>query len=120
MSVHIAVIIPARNEAGNIETLVAELRRTPAHTIIVVDNGSTDSTAAEALVAGAMVVSEPRPGYGHACAAGTRAATDVGADIVVFIDGDHSCRPDEMMRLVQPILDGPSRTVNVAPSRNAA
>ena len=64
----IAVVIPALNEAGNIRSLVQDVRQiVPAH-IIVADNGSTDDTAGEAQAAGAIVVSEPRRGYGYACA----------------------------------------------------
>ncbi len=84
----VAVIIPALNEAGNIAVLVAELAATVAAEIIDVDNGSTDATAAEAAAAGARVVSEPRRGYGYACAAGVAAVRD--ADLVAFIDGDGS------------------------------
>jgi glycosyltransferase involved in cell wall biosynthesis len=52
----------------------------------------------------ACLVTEPRRGYGYACAAGIEAAG--GADIVVFLDGDHSFSPAEMPRLLQPILNG--------------
>ena len=91
-----AVIIPALNEAGNIRQLVEEVRRTVAVQVIVVDNGSTDATAAEARTGGALVVSEPRRGYGYACAAGFRAAVALGAEIVVFLDGDYSFLPAEL------------------------
>ena len=60
----IAVVIPALNEAGNIGCLVAELRAIADVEVVVADNGSTDATAAEAAAAGAIVVSEPRRGYG--------------------------------------------------------
>ena len=73
-------------------------------TVIVVDNGSTDRTADVARSRGARVVSEPRRGYGSACLAGI-AALD-GPDIVVFLDGDFSDHPEEMPRLVDPIIDG--------------
>jgi glycosyltransferase involved in cell wall biosynthesis len=71
----VAVIIPALNESGNIRQLVHDVRSTVTADVVVVDNGSTDSTAQEARQAGAKVVGEPRRGYGYACAAGV-AETD--------------------------------------------
>jgi glycosyltransferase involved in cell wall biosynthesis len=71
--------------------------------IIVVDNGSTDRTAARGREAGAKVVSEPTPGYGRACAAGVRALSPC-CDIVVFLDGDGSDCPEFMNALVEPIM----------------
>ena len=73
--------------------------------MIVVDNGSTDATAAEAGVANAQVVSEPRRGYGYACAAGFRAAVGLGAEIVVFLDGDYSFLPAELPAVLAPVLE---------------
>lgn len=100
------VIIPALNEAGNIAELVRQTAAQPVDRVIVVDNGSTDETAAAARQAGASVVREPRRGYGYACAAGTAAALDAGADILVTMDGDFSSLPAELPRLQAPILAG--------------
>jgi glycosyltransferase involved in cell wall biosynthesis len=100
----ISVIIPALNESGNIGSLVSEVYKTMDVEVIVVDNNSTDSTTEEAMDAGARLVSEPRQGYGYACAAGVGAAE--GADILVFLDGDHSSNPGELPHLVSPILNG--------------
>jgi len=97
------VIIPALNEGGNIRQLVAEIRAVRPVEVIVVDNGSTDDTAQEAALSGATVVSEPRRGYGYACAAGVAAAQE--ADILVFIDGDGSFSPAELPLVLQPLLD---------------
>ena len=71
---------------------------------IVVDNGSTDATAAEAPAAGARVVAAPQRGYGRACAAGAAAAARV--DILVFMDGDGSDVPAEMDQLLHPSSPG--------------
>jgi glycosyltransferase involved in cell wall biosynthesis len=99
----VSVIIPALNEAGNIASLVADVRAVWPAEVIVVDNGSTDGTADEVRATGtARLIAEPRRGYGYACAAGVRAAGD--ADILLFLDGDHSFLPAEMPRLIEPIL----------------
>ena len=81
------LVIPALDEAPVIATLVARVPRDLVGEVIVVDNGSTDGTGAVAAWAGARVVSEPRRGYGAACAAGVR-ALGADADIAVFLDGD--------------------------------
>jgi glycosyltransferase involved in cell wall biosynthesis len=100
---NIAVVIPALNEAGNIGRLVAEVLETIPAQVVVVDNNSTDATAQEACAAGAQVLSEPRRGYGYACAAGVAAVQ--GADIVAFLDGDYSFMPADLPVLLRPILD---------------
>ena len=99
----VAVIIPALNEESAIGGVVAAI---PAWVddIIVVDNGSTDATAAIAGEAGARVIREPKRGYGAACLAGLAALSD--PDIVVFMDGDASDLPGEMALLVDPIIQG--------------
>ena len=101
-----AVIIPALNEAGNIGALVREAWSGPVTWVIVADNGSTDDTAAEAWAAGAVVVAEPRRGYGYACAAGSTRALEFGADVLVYMDGDGSARPEELPRLLEPLERG--------------
>ena len=97
----IVVVIPALNEEEAIGTVVAQIPDT-THCVTVVDNGSTDATAERARAAGAQVVHEPRRGYGRACLAGLRVNRD--ADIIVFLDADLSDYPEEMPRLVDPIL----------------
>jgi glycosyltransferase involved in cell wall biosynthesis len=98
-----AVIIPALNEAGNIGELVREAIAQGVADVIVADNGSTDETALAAREAGARVVTEPRRGYGYACAAGAAAAT---GDVLVFLDGDGSSLPAELDRLLAPLRSG--------------
>ncbi len=98
----VSVIIPALNEAGNIGRLVGEVKAFSPLEVIVVDNGSTDRTAEEADREGAVVVAEPRRGYGFACSAGVRAAR---GEILLFLDGDYSFLPAEIPLLLAPILN---------------
>ncbi|MEO7000948.1 MAG: glycosyltransferase family 2 protein [Ktedonobacterales bacterium] len=90
----IVVIMPAFNEEAVVGASVraalahAGLRAAGVTQVIVVDNGSDDATAQRARTAGAMVVREARHGYGAACLAGARAATD--ADILLQMDADGS------------------------------
>jgi glycosyltransferase involved in cell wall biosynthesis len=98
----IVVIVPALNEAGSITALIERVPFGP-RSVIVADNGSRDGTADLARHAGARVAYAPRRGYGEACLRGL--AADPNADIVVFIDADLSEDPEEMPRLMDPILD---------------
>lgn len=98
----VAVIIPARNEAASLPQVLAEI---PIFVdeCWVVDNGSTDATAALARDHGASVLSVPQAGYGRACLAG---AQQSGADTLVFLDADYSDHPEQMTRLLEPIAAG--------------
>ena len=97
----IAVVIPALDEEPSIASVLDAIPLRCAR-IVVVDNGSRDRTAAVASEHGAMVVQEPRRGYGAACLRGLGA---VGRpDVVVFLDADYSDEPAEMVRLIEPIL----------------
>lgn len=100
-----SVVIPALNEAENIRAVVHEMPWDLISECIVVDNGSTDATAAEAMAAGARVVKQPQRGYGRACRAGA-AAAESGSGILVFMDGDGSDVPAEMYQLLEPLLAG--------------
>jgi glycosyltransferase involved in cell wall biosynthesis len=101
--VKISVIIPAFNEEQAIGEVVRAVPIDRIHDIVVVDNGSTDDTAAQASLAGARVVFESRPGYGSACLAGAKAAAD--ADVFVFLDGDYSDDPRQLETVAAPVLD---------------
>lgn len=102
----IAIVIPALNEEGAIRQLLTELPRDQAEWIIVVDNGSTDATAAVARAGGALVASEPARGYGRACLKGFQTACELGAEIVVFLDGDGSDDPADLPMMLAPVLEG--------------
>ena len=99
----ISVVIPTLNEEQAIGEVVRAVPQDWIHEIIVVDNGSTDDTAKQASLAGAKVIFESRPGYGAACLAGAKAATD--AKVIVFLDGDRSDDPGQMEAVVGPLLD---------------
>lgn len=95
------VVLPVLDEA---EALPWVLRRMPAgYRPIVVDNGSSDGSAAVAERLGAQVVAEPRRGFGAACHAGLAAATDA---LVCFMDCDGSLDPSELPRVVEPVSAG--------------
>ena len=99
----VSVIIPALDEEAVISQVVRAVPRDLVQEVIVVDNGSRDRTAEVAQAAGAMVVRESVRGYGAACRAGIRAATE--PEIFVFCDGDGSDDPKEMPEVLGPILE---------------
>ena len=100
----ISIIIPAYNEESSIGLVLDALPQEKIHEIIVVDNCSTDATARVAQEHGARVVKEPRKGYGSACRKGIDELD--APDIVVFIDGDFSDFPEEIVLLIGPIEAG--------------
>jgi glycosyltransferase involved in cell wall biosynthesis len=100
----VVTIIPALNEEAAIAAVVAGIPRNLVDEVIVVDNGSTDGTAAEASLAGARVVSQPERGYGAAMMAGVAAAPD--ADVYVFMDGDHADVPDQLPAMLDALGSG--------------
>jgi len=102
--VRISVIIPTHNEAQAIGRVLADLPTDVIAEVLVVDSNSSDGTPEIAAKMGARVLREPRRGYGRACLTGI-AATDA-PDIVVFLDGDYSDRPDELPILITPIVEG--------------
>jgi glycosyltransferase involved in cell wall biosynthesis len=107
MSTHaIALVIPAWNEEDALRQLLPEIPADFVRWIVVVDNNSTDATAQVAQAAGALVVCESLRGYGRACQRGFQTACDLGAEIVVFMDGDGSDNPLDLLAMVDPILAG--------------
>jgi glycosyltransferase involved in cell wall biosynthesis len=102
----IKVIIPAFNEAASIAQVIRELPPTVSE-IIVVNNNSDDKTAENAALAGATVLHEQRKGYGYACLCGMEyiAKQSKLPDVIVFVDGDYSDYPEELTKIVRPILE---------------
>lgn len=98
----IGVIIPALNEEQAIANVITDIPNW-VDQIIVVDNGSTDCTVEIAKHLGAHILHEPQQGYGKACLTGITAAKT--HDVIVFLDGDYSDYPDEMHKIVDPIVD---------------
>jgi len=98
----VTLIVPALNEAGIVGEIVHRVPRDVVDEVIVVDNASTDATAAEARAAGARVVHEPRRGYGAACFAGL-SALPPDVEVVAFLDADGSQRPEEIRLVLDPI-----------------
>ncbi len=102
----VAIVIPALNEEASIRQLLTEYPDDLAQWIIVVDNGSTDATAAVAHSGGAIVARESTRGYGRACLKGFLAACELGAEVVVFMDGDGSDDPADLPEMLAPVLEG--------------
>jgi glycosyltransferase involved in cell wall biosynthesis len=103
----ITAVIPALDEALSIARVVEGLRAQAllaSGGIIVVDNGSTDGTGEIARRAGARVVREERRGYGYACLAGVLAADE--AEVIVLLDGDAADDPNDLPRVLDPLLAG--------------
>ncbi len=107
LNAKIVVIIPAFNEERSIAKVIGEIPREGVMEVVVISNGSTDNTEAEALAAGATVIKEDQRGYGYACLKGIDYARKLAdqPDIIVFLDGDYSDYPEEMSRLVAPMLN---------------
>jgi glycosyltransferase involved in cell wall biosynthesis len=101
----VVVIIPCLNEEAAIGPVVRDVLAQGVESVLVVDNGSTDRTAEVARAAGAQIISQPKRGYGNACAAGVAAISDPTA-ILCFMDGDGSDIPDALPALVSPITSG--------------
>jgi glycosyltransferase involved in cell wall biosynthesis len=102
----IKVIIPAYNEEEAIANVIREIPSF-VNEIIVISNNSTDKTIEIATKAGAKVLSENRRGYGYACLKGMDyiASQEIKPDIVVFLDGDYSDYPEELIQLTEPIIN---------------
>jgi len=104
----VAAVVPAYNEAGKIGAVVRKISRRHAACVVVVDDASSDGTAAEARAAGAeRVLSHARNrGVGAAIRTGLLAAKGEGFAIAVVLSGDDQHEPDELPRLLEPLFAG--------------
>ncbi|WP_431472756.1 glycosyltransferase family 2 protein [Nonlabens sp. SCSIO 43208] len=102
----IRVIIPAYNEQDSIGHVIKDIPKIVTE-VVVCSNNSSDDTVLVARNAGATVVEEPNPGYGNAClkAMDYIAQLNERTDIIVFLDGDYSDYPEQLIELVNPIIN---------------
>ena len=101
----ITVIIPAYNEEQSIGKVIDDIPRSIVTHVIVVNNNSNDSTVEVAKKAGAIVLDEPRRGYGWACLKGIEHSKTLNTEIIVFLDGDYSDYPQEIPDVLAPIFE---------------
>lgn len=101
----INVIIPAYNEADSISHVIKDIPSI-VEEVIVVSNNSNDATEENAKKAGATVLKENNRGYGYACLKGMDYISNKKdkPDIIVFLDGDYSDYPEELEKIVAPII----------------
>ena len=94
-------VVPAYNEAACVASVVRDLRaNAPSYEVLVVDDGSTDSTATEAEAAGARVIRHPfNLGIGGTVQTGFTFALRGGYDFLVQVDGDGQHDPSEIHKL---------------------
>jgi glycosyltransferase involved in cell wall biosynthesis len=102
----IKVIIPAYNEQNSIANVINDIPKI-VDEVIVISNNSTDDTELNAKKAGATVLQENRKGYGYACLKGMNyiALQEIKPEIVVFLDGDYSDYPEQLVALTDPIIN---------------
>lgn len=101
------VIIPAFNEENAVGNVIKDIPNEYIREIIVVNNNSNDATKENAAAAGATVLDQPQQGYGNACLKGIEYIKQLEPlpEIVVFLDADYSDHPEELPKLLKPILE---------------
>ncbi|MGC6509145.1 MAG: glycosyltransferase family 2 protein [Myxococcota bacterium] len=112
-----AVVIPAFNEAENLAVLIPRVPEKIGH-IIVVDNGSNDSTASVARQMGCLVIREARKGYGTAVLSGLAHARLLKAEYAVILDADGANDPESIPELIFPIADNQADLVIAQRTQN--
>jgi glycosyltransferase involved in cell wall biosynthesis len=115
----VVVVIPAFQAAATIRDVVSRARAAvPEARVVVVNDGSTDGSYA--ALADRVLIHERNLGKGAALRHGIEEAIRLGAAIIVTLDADGQHRPEEIPRLVQPVLTGRADLVLGARSRNDA
>ncbi len=106
MNQSIKVIIPAYNEQDSIANVINDIPSIVKE-VIVISNNSTDKTEENAKNAGATVLQENRKGYGYACLKGMEyiSKQEKKPDIIVFLDGDYSDYPEQLIDVITPIIN---------------
>jgi glycosyltransferase involved in cell wall biosynthesis len=106
MKTIIKVIIPAHNEEASIGHVIKAIPNIVSE-VIVISNNSTDNTINVAKNAGATVLTENNKGYGYACLKGMDYVSKQAKkpDIIAFLDGDFSDYPEELTKLIAPIIN---------------
>lgn len=101
------VIIPAFNEENAVGNVIKDIPKEYIREIIVVNNNSNDATKENAAATGATVLDQPQQGYGNACLKGIKYIKQLEPlpEIVVFLDADYSDHPEELPKLLKPILE---------------
>ncbi|MBI4683199.1 MAG: glycosyltransferase family 2 protein [Nitrospirae bacterium] len=100
----IAVIIPVLNEERTLPLVLNDIPEDLVDEVVVIDNGSADKTPEIARQSGATLLFEARKGYGYPCLKGMEYLKTKKPDIVVFADGNYSDHPDEIIKLVGPMV----------------
>ncbi len=101
------IVIVARNQAASLAAVLAQIPARSCRSVVVVDNGSSDGTAAVARDAGAVLIRENHPGYGAGC---LRAQAHLEAlprppDAVVYLGADGGDDPHQIERLLAPMRE---------------
>ena len=117
--VSLVVTIPAFNEAATVGQVIEAIPRSIEGVgrvdVVVVNDGSTDNTAKAAAAAGAKVVSfTSNRGLGAAFGQGLRTALGLGADVIVNIDADGQFNPEDIPKLIGPIIEGKADMVTAS------
>ncbi|WP_200889545.1 glycosyltransferase family 2 protein [Cohnella kolymensis] len=104
----VCIIIPAYNEEKSIAQVISRIFRLhPEFTVVVIDDGSSDGTAAAAKAAGADVITLPQNlGIGGAVQTGYLYCARKGFDVAVQVDADGQHKPEELDKIINPIREG--------------
>ncbi len=100
----IAAIIPVLNEEKTLPLVLNDIDKDLVDEVVVVDNGSSDKTPEIAKELGATVLHESQRGYGYPCLKAIEYLKDKKPDIVVFLDGNYSDHPDEIIKIAGPVV----------------
>ena len=101
----IAVLIPVLNEEKTLPLVFKDMPADLVDEVVVIDNGSGDRTPEIAKEHGATLLFESKKGYGYPCLKGIEYLKSKEPDIVVFVDGNYSDHPEEIIRLVKPMVE---------------